>query len=178
MEKDQNSITKAEIRSVLVSLNLSPFVIALFDETDSLNMYGFYNHFSPPYHILHATRKEQEVFLTDRYIPLFETIHDFSQVLAYDKVLQGFIRYSPENLSTLKTNQVLTWDGIFVKQILTWYEEEKNDPEILALCDLLGLKHAQKVLDSIYQDLGTDYSLPQIEEWEKMIITEIDARIK
>lgn len=136
MEDNQNRLTKAEIRSVLISLNLSAFVVALFDETDSLKNHGFYNCFSPVYTIINATEKEQDAFSVERYIPLFETIYDFSQVLAYYNLQKGFVRYSPENLGALKTNEVQTWDGTFVNQILAWYEDDKTEQEILRICGL------------------------------------------
>lgn len=151
MKKDKGGLTKVEIRSVLISLNLSAFVVALFDETDSLKNHGFYNCCSPAYTIINATKKEQDAFFIERYVPLFETIYDFSQVLAYDNLLKGFVRYSPEKLDALKSNEVLTWDGTFLHQILAWYEDDKSDQEILRICGLLGLKYGQKILESIYR---------------------------
>lgn len=92
---------------------------------------------------------------------------------------QGLIRYSPENRSTLKTIEVLTWDGIFVKQILTWYEDEKTDVEILRICELLILNIASKswtVLTNIWT--RTTHHYRQIYEWKEMILSEIHGPIK
>lgn len=178
VDSDPNRITEIQIRSVLLSLNLSPFVIALFDETDNLENYGFYNYFKPPYTIIDSPKIEQDAFEIDRYIPLFETMDDFLEVLAYDKILGGFIRYSPEDNIPLGQHDVLTWDGIFVGQILSWYEDEKLDKEILKICGLLGLEHGRKILDTIYKKLGSHYTSTQITQWEESTLIEIKGIIK
>ncbi|WP_443946719.1 hypothetical protein ACJVDH_06335 [Pedobacter sp. AW1-32] len=78
--------------------------------------------------------------------------------------MKGFIRCSPESGNPLQNDHVLTWDGIFVKQILTWYEDEKAGEKILKICTLLGFKHGEKILNSIYNVLEEDYSMLQISE--------------
>lgn len=171
IEKDKTRVTKKQIRSKLIELNLSPFVIELFDETRSLKEFGFYDTFIPPDFIIDQTKKEQDLFEIDRYIPLFETMDDFLEVLAYDTKLNSFIRYCPEDNFPIENNEILNWDGIFVMQILTWYEDLKTDKEILNICNLLGLKYGTEILESIKNELGTKYTSAEITNWETKITT-------
>lgn len=166
IQNDKNRVTKEQIKSILITLNLSPLVLELFDETKSLREFGFYDTFKPPNHIIDLTKKEQDTFEIDRYIPLFETMDGFLEVLAYDKISQGFIRYCPEDNIPLTEYEALNWDGVFVMQILTWYEDCKSDDEILNICNLLGLTYGKEILNSIKSDLGKKYTNEEIQKWE------------
>ena len=177
-EDHEKGITEEEIRTVLVSLNLAPFVIKLFDGTENLTKHGFYNVFLPPYSMIDQTKEEQAIYETGRYIPLFETMDDFLEVLAYDNVLQGFIRYCPEDDLPLANYEVLTWDGTFIEQILEWYENNKTDGDILNICKLFGLKHSKEILESIHMNLGSKYTDEDRKNWVSKTIDEIDGRIK
>ena len=90
IENDKDRLTKEQVRDFLVKLNVTPFVLGLFDETKNLIDYDFYNHFTAPYHIIESTKKEQLTFKTEQYIPLFESSYDFGEVLAYDKINNDF----------------------------------------------------------------------------------------
>jgi len=103
---------------------------------------------------------------------------DFLEVLAYDNVLEGYIRYCPEDNIPRNTYDVLTWDGVFVRQILTWYEDCKTDDEILTVCHLLGLNYGRQILENIPVELGTEYTDEQISNWENQTIDKIGGRIK
>jgi len=178
LENDKSRLTKDQIRAVLVELDLSRFVVGLFNETENLQKYDFYDTFIPPHMIIDCNSMEQSVFDVDRYIPLFETMDDFLEVLAYDNVLKGFIRYCPEDTIPMADHDVLTWDGIFVGQILTWYEDGKSDDQILNICNLMGLKYAKQILKSIHSELGSRYTMKQIAIWEDQTIRKIGGYIK
>jgi len=178
LENDKERLTKEQIRTVLIELNLSPFVVGLFDETENLQKYDFYDTFIPAHTITNCSSIEQSAFEVDRYIPLFETMDDFLEVLAYDSVLKGFIRYCPEDAIPMADYIVLTWDGTFVGQILTWYEDDKSDDQILHICNLLGLKYAEQILASIHSELGLRYTTQQIAIWEEKTIEKIGGYIK
>lgn len=178
LENDKSRLTKDQIRAVLVELDLSRFVVELFDETENLQKYDFYDTFIPPHMIIDCNSMEQSVSDVDRYIPLFETMDDFLEVLAYDNVLKGFIRYCPVDTIPMADHDVLTWDGTFVGQILTWYEDGKSDDQILHICNLMGLKYAEQILKSIHSELGSRYTMQQIAIWEDQTIRKIGGYIK
>lgn len=128
--------------------------------------------------MIDQTKEQQAIYETGRYIPLFETMDDFLEVLAYDNVLQGFIRYCPEDDLPLANYEVLTWDGTFIEQILEWYENNKTDGDILNICKLFGLKHSKEILESIHMNLGSKYTDEDRKNWVSKTIDEIDGRIK
>ena len=125
------------------------------------------------------TKREQDLYEVDRFVPLFETQDDFGEILAYDKEMQGFIRYSPEDNFAKTDHPVLSWDGIFVGKILGWWEQEKEEAEIIKLSQLLGLEDAELILASIKASFANDgqYSFQKIKEWEDEMINEIHGRI-
>lgn len=178
-ERDTERITLTQIREVLTSIRLSEFVIHLFDEKVNLKEYGFFDVFRSPKQFVLMTKREQDLYEVDRYVPLFETQDDFGEILAYDKETQGYIRYSPEDNFAKTDHPVLTWDGIFVGKILDWWEQEKEEEKIVNLCQLLGLINCEQILTSIKENFENSgqYSFQSIRAWKEEMINKIGGRI-
>ena len=181
--KDKDRLTSVEIRDLLTHLNLSPSIPKLFDKTEDLTHYGFYDCFRPADDLIEGmTQKEQEiVFSHKRYYPLFETMDDGLEFLVYDKTLNGFLRFNPEDNKPLETYEVLTWDGIFVSTLLIWYyEDEHTEEEILKICDLLGLTQGTLILNEMKKiEMKGDHPFQmQIDTLNKKILAIIKGTIK
>lgn len=151
---------KTEIRNILIEANLNSFVIALFDEVEDLRNYNFYDCFRPANFITERFNEEdKQKYNLDRYVFLFETMDDNLEFLVYDRELKGYIRYHIDEARPFSNYEVLTWDGTFVQQFVTWYEDDHTDDEILKICDLFGLKYGREMLESIKENLGTSYTM-------------------
>ncbi|MDU1892779.1 MAG: hypothetical protein E6767_19025 [Dysgonomonas sp.] len=177
-ERDTEKITKEQIREVLV------YVVKEFDLPDKLleiydsgqympfREYGFYNVFSCPEEVFLMTKKEMDEYNVDRYVPLFVTSDDFGVILAYDNIKHGFVKYYPE----LPQDEypVYTWDGVFISEVMAWYEDEKEDEDIIKMGTILGIKKIREILETIkkYESESYPYN-----EREKSIIKKYNLEI-
>lgn len=179
MENNKERVTEAEIRKLIINLNLSATVLELFNGTcnDEVMEREFHKDYTIPYAILELTKEQQDEYLIDRYKPILAYAH--STIFAYDSKLKGFIVYNIEE-DIVEKEECLTWDGLFISEILRWWEYEVSDDDILYIGNLFGLKHTQKILESIYSTTE-GIGFPTFEEaykWEKTLIDQLNARIK
>ena len=135
--QDTNRITNKEVRELIVTLQLPPIVLDLFDGKPEAH--NLINHmFSPPKHITECmTRKEQDYYNIEQYMPIFEVSDDFLEVWFYDKINKGYIKYYPEDGLELTEYKLFTWEGLFVYVILFWWQCEDTDEIILQRWELL-----------------------------------------
>ena len=163
-------ITSEDIRKLIVELNLQPVILDLFNENCKDKIIGKYClGYACPYQILDLPKIQQNHYCVERYKPL---LVDYGcKIFAYDVVSKGFTSYSIE-LFIEKELQILTWDGIFIDEILHWWEKEITDDEILYLGNLFGLKYTKLILESIYSTTnGKGFSsFREKEKWKQDII--------
>ncbi len=177
--QDTNRMTSDHIRDVLITLNLPLLILNLFDKTDDLTKYGFYDCFRPASDLVDSmTQKEQEiVFEHKRYYPLFETMDDSLEFLVYDQQLDGFLRFYPDKSVSLREYELLTWEGTFLYTVLTWYEDEHTEDEILAMCQRFGLKYDPIILEEI-RKVVYETRFESFGDWKKGMIHKMGALIK
>jgi len=179
LENDKDRVTESEIRKLIIDLKLSGIVLDLFNETcnDEVMEYGLHEDYVIPYAILELTKKQQDEYLVDRYKPILAYAH--STIFAYDSELNGFIVYDIED-KIVDKEECLTWDGIFVNEVLRWWENDVSNEDILYIGNLFGLKYTKEILDSIYSTTEGK-GFPTFEDayaWEEAMINQLNARIK
>jgi hypothetical protein len=179
MDHNKEKITHQEMRNLIHKLNLSQGISDLFDGncTDRIMQQHFFDKsYSDPYMVLSLEKFQQDVYAADRYKPILA--YSGATVFAYDSVLKGFISYDIESAVT-PVQSCLSWDGLFIPEILRWWEYEVSDENILHIGRYFGLKHTQEILDSIYETTdGEGFSTGKaIAEWENAMIVKINGRV-
>ena len=179
MNHNTEKITQQEIRDLLQGLNLSQGVLDLFDgncKDEIMQRHFFDKSYSDPYMVLSIEKFQQDTYLVDRYKPILA--YSGETVFAYDMLLKGFISYNIES-TVADLPSCLSWDGLFISEILRWWEYEISDEDILHIGRYFGLKHNQEILDSIYETTdGQGFSTGKaLTEWENAMIIKINGRI-
>ncbi len=128
-----------------------------------------------PYSITDLWKQEQAVYDTDRYKPILA--YADATIFAYDTIGQGFVSYDIET-GYEPWGYCLTWDGVFVSEILRWWEYEIPDEDILYIGNYLGLKHTALALESIYSTTqGKGFAdHKQLDQWEEEMLVKIDGK--
>jgi hypothetical protein len=139
--------------------------------------------FAKPYAIIDLLRHQQDPYLIDRYMPLLAYGH--STIYAYDNVLNGFVKYDIELGPAKEECRVLTWEGIIIEEILNlwedkWFDHGKEsytDEDIIYVGNLLGMKRAKEVTDSIvhWNEAGEGR---YTNDWDNRLIDLFNARIQ
>lgn len=189
-QTDTEKITEQDMRDAIIRLKLPKVILELFDGTCTdevitrLGLNDSYT-FTKPYAIINLQRFQQDHYLIERFTPLLAYRH--GTIYAYDNLLNGFIKYYTELGPKEGNYPVLTWDGIFIRNIYTLWEEkwsEKGDEyytdeDIIYVGNLLGLKHTKEILDSIILwDKNRNFSTYEgSEKWENKMINQHNARI-
>ncbi|UTW64560.1 hypothetical protein KFE98_10600 [bacterium SCSIO 12741] len=171
---------KQGLSSYIVDNGLPNVLLEIIKEEVSSSEFSraFGTDYNAPYSILQLTEKEQQIYQTNRYQPIFSYSH--STIFAFDTELGGFIRYDVEDELDEKDIIVYSWDGLFVNQILFWWECEIPDEEIISIGDYLGLNHTREILRSIYDKTnGNGFkTVDSASQWELEILKRIDGVIQ
>lgn len=180
MEKDKDRITNDHIRKLIPSLGLSPNILKLFEgncNDETMKRYSFDKDYADPYMVLTLQKDQQDVYLIERYKPILA--YSNATIFAYDYKLKGFISYDIES-NVEYHNECLTWDALFVGEILRWWEYEVVDNDILYIGAFFGLKYTQQILDSIKQTTnGKGFATgKELTKWENAMIEKINGNIR
>lgn len=178
MTTNSIGITREDMRNLIIRLDLPQTILELYDETCTdpiLKKNGLLTDYSYPDMILCLNKEQQDVYQTDIYKPFLSSYSE--TIFAYDEVSKGYIRYSVEYFKG-KINS-LTWDGLFVREILSWWEFEINDDDILYIGNLFGLKHTKNIISELYiaYSNGEFKTFEKTEIWINAMIDKIDGRI-
>ena len=176
---NKNRLTEQQIEALIPQLGLSPNILNLFKGTcrdKVMKEHYFDEDYSKPESIFLMTKEEQDVFLIDRYKPILE-YHE--KIYAYDTVLKGYITYTVED-EVLPLDYCYTWDGLFVPEILFWWEDEMEDEEIIHIGNYFGLKHTEEILQSIvYETDGKGFkTFEMTDNWEQRMLEKINGIIR
>ena len=173
-ERDPDKLEANTVRNLIISLALPPFVLSLFDETAAAKASLLYNSFRCPTAFFLLNKAEQDFYQVDHIIPLLAD-PSFYNIYAYDLALKGFLKYDIESGIAPDTPR-LSWEGLFLNDILQCWEAEIPNAQILEMGKLLGFEHSAKILHSIENELdNSDYK--NIIHWEAMIIERFQWRI-
>lgn len=180
LENDSDRIANEDIISLIPTLGLSKNVLDLFEgkcEDEVMKRHFFDKDYADPYMVISLLKSQQDVYLVDRYKPIIA--YSGATVFAYDSKLKGYISYDIES-HVEQEEECLTWDGLFVGEILRWWEYDVSEEDIIHIGDYFGLKHTKEILDSIITTTGgKGFSTgKEITVWENSIIDKINGLIK
>jgi len=178
LEKDKERITITDMRNLIVELGLPQTFLDMYDETcnDEILLREFHRDYTAPHAILsYLTKEQQNHYLIDRYKPILSYAH--STIFAYDTITKGFITYYIELMPD--NPEYLTWDGLFIDEIIRWWEYEVSDKDILHIGKLFGLKYTKEILDSIYSTTdGNGFATSEKrDKWRSKMLDKINGRI-
>ncbi len=171
---------KQDLHLYIIEKNLPVVLHEIIEEKISNKLFKttFEKNYNAPYSILLLNEKEQSIYQTERYKPIFSYAH--STIYAFDTKTGGFVTYDIEN--NLRELQLpsYTWDGLFVKQILFWWECEISDFDIIKIGDYLELNHTKEILQSINKETNRNgfKNTGLVHLWELDILDKINGIIK
>ena len=180
LENDPDRITNEDIRSLIPTLGLSKNVLELFDgkcEDDVMKSHFFDKDYADPNMVISLLKYQQDAYLVDRYKPIIA--YAGASVFAYDSKLKGYISYDIES-HLEQEEECLTWDGLFVGEVLRWWEHDISEEDIIHIGDYFGLKHTKEILDSIIATTdGKGFATgKEITAWENSMIDKINGLIR
>lgn len=176
MMTNNNTITREDLRNVIVSLNLPSIILELYDgkcKDEIVLKYAIYNY-GYPAKILDLNKDQQKHYLTERYCPILCYLED--TIFAYDQISKGYVTYSIEYFED--KSESLTWDGLFINEVLRWWENEIEDEDILYIGNLFGLKYTKEIISDIYttSEMSKLSSFQDIFLWRNKLLDKINGR--
>ncbi|WP_156039939.1 hypothetical protein [Aureispira sp. CCB-QB1] len=168
--KKDKKTTKKDTLIFLKELRLPKMILELFIESDIAKESPLSKYFRFPFELYDMDKKNQEACHMNIFIPILCDMN-FYQIYAYDKIRKGFFTYDIEAPNKDWRNDAprYAWEGIFILDILFWWECEIPNEEIIAWGEMLNLKHTKEILWSIENEL--ENSKPDTTRgWEKRII--------
>ena len=175
----ENVFLKNEIKKMIIDLQLPQIVLQLFNGNviDKIaNSHFLSDKYKEPYTLFEIPLEQLYVaYKVDRYVP-FLACHQ-SKIFAYDKLTKGFIAYSIECFRE-DNLQRLTWDGLFVDEIIAWWEDEWSDEDIMHIGGLLKLKHTKQLIEDIALRDSTNESYLTWFDWNTALKKKINAFIE
>ncbi|MCH2045934.1 MAG: hypothetical protein MK212_17590 [Saprospiraceae bacterium] len=168
-EMDTERLTEEDVLKLIDELKLPKIVKDLFLENEAVPI-GLENSYRPPTEYFLMTKKGQDYYQVDTIIP-FLCDGGFSKIYAYDTVQRGFLTFDIETPDEINQNtRRFVWDGIFVADILRWWENEIKNEQILEYGKALDLKWTKEILTSIEEELDNS-TWENIQQWKEHIYT-------
>ncbi len=171
-------LTEVELRELIHKLGLPKIVTDIYDENVSDDVFeealGY--EYSKPLSILDLSAEEQKTYRVDRFKPILELRS--SDIIAYDTERKGFIGYGLEE--EIEDPIVLNWDGVFLEEVVFWYESEFDEDSIMHLAELLNLKYAEEIIESL-DEAGDNDELSTFEDqdvWMANMINKLNMRVQ
>lgn len=165
--------------SLLASLPLSKNIIKLYrgeidDEVIKEECIDL--QYGQPYDILSLDKEVQDKYNFDRYKPILSSSE---HNIAYDTKLGGYYRYDMEQ-GFEPQDFCYTWDGLFIRDILFWWESEISNDRIIHIGNYFGLKYSKEILESIERETNSKGFQTQelIKDWEQKILVQINGIIR
>jgi len=170
------NVSEREIRELIRTLNLPETIMEIFDEkiTDEAVRDALENDYSKPYSILDLHPSAQKLYRLEQYKPILEL--RCSQIIAYDIRNNGFVPYFLED--GIVEPVCLSWDGVFLEEVLYWWENEWSDKEMVYVGRKLGLNHVDKILESLNgtPDGAGFQTFEEKETWVDKMLKELNLK--
>lgn len=175
LENYMDRITNDDIRNLILTLKLPQNVLDLFEgncKDEIMKSHSFDKDYADPYMVLSLEKYQQDIYLVDRYKPVLA--YASATIFAYDSKSEGYISYDIES-GIEDSDKCLTWDGLFVREILRWWEYEISDEHIIYISNFFGLKHTEEILESINRTNDEDgfATFKEVEVWVNEMIEKI-----
>jgi hypothetical protein len=149
-EQDAKTLTQDDTRKLIIDLRLPRIILELFDENltdDIANSHFLSDEYKSPYSFFGNPMEHlKDNYRVDRYAPFLASYQ--STFFAYDKVTKSFVSYGIEYFREENLER-LTWDGLFIGKIISWWEDEWPEKDIIHVAGLLSLKHTKELLEEI-----------------------------
>ncbi|PSK93529.1 hypothetical protein [Taibaiella chishuiensis] len=171
--------TEVDVLECAVAAGLPDGIIRLLGarcDDPVLQQHRLHKDYACPYAITDLTKREQEVYAIDRFKPILAYAH--ATIFAYDTLKKGYVTYDIESEPDVAAG-CLTWDGVFVSEILRWWEYEIPDADIIYIGHYFGLHYTEQVLQSIYARTdGKGFpTYKALNAWEQEMLAEIKGVI-
>lgn len=116
------------------------------------------------------------VYRVDRFKTILE-LRNYD-IIAYDIERKGFIVYGLEE--EIEDPIVLNWDDVFLYEVVFWYELELDEDSIMHLADLLNLKYAEEIIESLYEAEENDEvsTFKAQDVWMANMINKLNMRVQ
>ncbi len=168
-ERDTERLKEKDVLSTIKKLGLPKTINDLFSENEESKRIGLNSYLRCPTEFFLMTRKEQDAYNVESIIP-FLSDASFYKIYAYDNKKNGFLTFdieTPEpNIN--QDSQRFTWDGLFVSDILFWWECKVDNNKIIEFGKALNLKWTREIIDSIENELDNNKT-ENIDNWENSI---------
>ena len=173
IDRDPHRLRRSQARELLLTLDLPEIVLHLFDENEHARHLDLSGHYSCPVSFYRMTKEEQDAYSVDTVKPLL-CGPDFYSIYAYDIAAKGFLQYDIE--STELPTRRFKWEGMFISDVLTWWELELAPEKIIEMGMAMGLTHIREVLTSLEkgEQGGTGGS---IAAWENRMIERFELEV-
>lgn len=169
-------IAENPTESLLASLPLSKNILKLYrgeNEDKVIKEEGIDLQYGKPYEI---DTLVQEEYNYERYKPILSSS---DRNIAYDTMLGGYYSY-PMEQDFEPQDFCYTWDGLFISDVLYWWESEISNDRIIHIGNYFGLKYSKEIVESIQRETnGKGFeSQEHIDEWEQRMLVQIDGIIR
>ena len=171
-------LTEVELRELIHKLGLPKIVTDIYDENVSDDVFEeeIGDSYSKPLSILDLSAEEQITYRVDRFKPILE-LRNYD-IIAYDIERKGFIVYGLEE--DIEDPIVLNWDGVFLYEVVFWYELELDEDSIMHLADLFNLQYAEEIVESLYEAEDNDEvsTFEDQDVWMANMINKLNMRVQ
>ena len=175
-EMDTKRLKKEDVLSLLKKIELPTIINDLFVENEKSKKLELDDFYRCPSEYFLMTKDEQDHYNVDTIIP-FLSDPSFYKIYAYDTTRNGFLTFDIESPDAIEKTERFTWDGIFVSDILYWWECDVEKNRILEYGDTLNLKWVEEILNSIENDLDNS-TTASCTDWKNAIYTKYNMIIK
>lgn len=167
-ERDTERLKDFESLNLITELKLPNIIIDLFKENEQSKKNALSDFYRCPSEFYLMTKHEQDTFSVDNIIP-FLSDTSFYKIYAYDRLKKGFLTYDIEQPETIiDKKERYSWDGIFVSDILFWWECEIENDVIIEFGNALNLKWTEEILWEIENKLDNS-DFENIKNWKMSI---------
>ena len=168
-ERDTERLKEKDVFNKIKKLDLPKTISDLFSKNEESKKIGLDNYLRCPTEFFLMTKKEQDAYNVENIIPLLSD-PSFYKIYAYDKIKNGYLTFDIEmpepNIN--ENSQRFTWDGLFVSDILFWWESEIGNNQIIKFGKALNLNWTKEIIDSIENELESSKS-KNISDWKNSI---------
>ena len=155
---------KDEIINLLEELKLPEIIMDMYKGKEPPEYFRYI--YRCPEELFYSSEQELAPFSVKTIKPIFSD-DTFSTIYAYNTEKKGYLKYYTEIEENLPEKDVMSWDALFVSEILTWFEYEISNENILELGKKFQLKHTNKLLSELNQLQAEEASYEKFEAWAK-----------
>jgi len=153
-EMNPNGLRREEVLNELADLKIPDALNDIIRDTNQSKNSELNEHFRWPGEFFFMTKEEQIAYNAHCIIP-FLCDSSFYTIYAYDKIRKGFLTFDIEvpEPEINHDHPRFTWDGLFVSEILHWWQCEIENNTIIRFGEALNLKWTPQIIESIENEI-------------------------